>query len=145
MKTNYQYFIEHVNKTDTCWIWTGTLTAKGYGRISRSKHNRHRAHRWAYEYFKGPIPEGLTIDHLCSVKACVNPEHLEAVTNEENIARYHRGRSDAYDWQNGRCKRGHELAVVGYRERPKKGRECMGCRREGGKRAYQKKSATLVA
>lgn len=145
METNYQYFINRVQKTDTCWIWVGTLTAKGYGRFTRGRKMRERAHRWAYEYFVGPIPEGLTIDHLCKVKACVNPQHLEAVTSEENIARYHNGRADLYDWQNGKCKKGHDLAVVGYRERPKKGRECMGCRREASKRAYTKKCATLVA
>lgn len=145
MKTNYQYFIERVQKTDTCWIWVGTFTAKGYGRFSRSKNNRHKAHRWSYEHFVGPIPEGLTIDHLCKVKACVNPAHLEAVTSKENINRYHKGRTDLYDWDNGKCKKGHNLAIVGYRERLKKGRECMGCRRESSIRAYKKKCGIVAA
>lgn len=145
MKTDYQYFMERVQKTDTCWIWTAGLTAKGYGRFHRSRSNRHRAHRWAYENFVGPIPEGLTLDHICKVKSCVNPAHLEPVTNEENIKRYHLGRQDLYDWDKGVCKRGHDLAIVGYRERPKKGRECMGCRKEQGKRSYIKKCAKLTA
>jgi hypothetical protein len=140
MKTNYQYFIERVQKTDTCWIWVGTLTVKGYGRFARSKNNRHKAHRWSYEHFVGPIAEGLTIDHLCRVRACVNPAHLEAVTIQENLSRAPRG---TYNWQDGKCKRGHDLAIVGYRERPKKGRECMGCRKEQSKRSYMKKCATV--
>ena len=144
MQTDYQYFASRINKTDTCWLWTSNLSQKGYGRFMR-KNNRMKAHRWAYEHFIGPIPEGLTIDHLCKVKSCVNPKHLEAVTNEENIMRYHKGRQDLYDWENGSCKNGHSLSIVGFRERPKKGRECMGCRKEQSKRSYMKKCVTVLA
>lgn len=138
MQTDYQYFMARIKKTDSCWLWIGDISAKGYGRFSRNK-NRSKAHRWSYEHFIGPIPEGLTIDHLCMVKCCVNPEHLEAVTAEENTRRYLATRSDLYDWSNGKCRKGHELAIVGYRERPKKGRECMGCRKEQGRKYYLKK------
>jgi len=69
-----------------CWFWLGQLNHDGYGIFSRN--NRPvRAHRWAYERFIGPIPEGMVIDHLCRVRECVNPWHLQPVTSPENTAR----------------------------------------------------------
>ena len=72
------------------WIWLGasTVSAGGarYGMFT--DHYRQRgAHRWSYEHFVGPIPPGLQIDHLCRVTLCVNPEHLEPVTAQENQLR----------------------------------------------------------
>lgn len=72
-----------VNKTETCWLWTAGRHRDGYGQTSRGK----KAHRVAYEFVKGPIPEGLEIDHLCRVRLCVNPDHLEAVTHKVNMQR----------------------------------------------------------
>ncbi len=69
-----------------CWLWTAAVDLKGYGKF----WNGDRlvgAHRFSYEFHNGPIPEGLHIDHLCSVTCCVNPEHLEAVTPRENCQR----------------------------------------------------------
>jgi hypothetical protein len=65
-----------------CWLWLGSLRGKGY-----SVYKGKAGHRVSYEAFKGPIPDGLVIDHLCRVHSCVNPEHLEAVTNRENVVR----------------------------------------------------------
>jgi hypothetical protein len=73
--------------TDGCWIWDGQVGANGYGVLSLTKKTKIYAHRASYELFKGPIPDGLTIDHLCRTLKCVNPEHLEAVTLEENSRR----------------------------------------------------------
>ena len=75
-------FWAKVKKTADCWIWIGGVTSKKYG----SLHNVI-AHRYAYEQAKGKIPDGLTIDHLCKQKLCVNPDHLEAVTRWENVRR----------------------------------------------------------
>ena len=79
-------FWAKVNKTETCWLWTGRKNADGYGQF-RPKGKSVYVHRWAYELLIGPIPDGLTIDHLCRVRNCVCAAHLEAVTNRENILR----------------------------------------------------------
>lgn len=71
---------------DGCWLWAGAPGKNGYGRISVENTVRY-AHRVSYETFVGPIPQGLTIDHLCRVRMCINPGHLEPVTLAENTRR----------------------------------------------------------
>jgi hypothetical protein len=71
--------------TTPCWIWQLAINYKGYGSITRDGY--HIAHRWMYAREKGPIPAGLQLDHLCRVRACVNPDHLEPVTSAENRRR----------------------------------------------------------
>jgi len=77
-------FWEKVEKTDTCWLWTGSVTKSGgYGQLSI--HNRPvRAHRFAYELIVGPIPEGLRVCHHCDVPRCVRPDHLFLGTAKDN-------------------------------------------------------------
>lgn len=79
-------FWSKISKTDTCWLWTGTLDGKGYGQFWTGSVLA-RAPRYAYETLVRQIPDGLVIDHLCRVHACVNPGHLEPVTPEENMRR----------------------------------------------------------
>jgi HNH endonuclease len=69
-----------------CWVWERSLTTKGYGNTSKDGKTA-LAHRVYYEQAKGPIPEGLQIDHLCRNRACVNPDHMEAVPQQENLRR----------------------------------------------------------
>ena len=72
-----------------CWEWTASKL-RGYGQFGTYRDGRaqtHRAHRFAYELLVGPIPDGLTLDHLCRNRGCVYPGHLEPATNAENVLR----------------------------------------------------------
>jgi len=79
-------FFSHIELDGSCWAWTGYVSPNGYGQMGDNRRI-HYVHRWAYEHFIGPIPEGLVIDHLCRNRRCVNPAHLEPVTAEENWRR----------------------------------------------------------
>lgn len=73
-----------------CWLWTASLNNGGYGNIAGKKNGKpfaFKAHIVAYAAVNGPIPKGLTLDHLCRVRNCVNPSHLEPVTLRINILR----------------------------------------------------------
>lgn len=74
---------------DGCWTWTGKKGSKGYGlvHVDSASGRQQQAHRAAYELVVGPIPDGLELDHLCRVRVCVNPAHLEPVTRAENMRR----------------------------------------------------------
>ena len=94
-----------------CWIWQRARNREGYGCI-KSNGILLRAHRVAYEIVKGPIPEGLTIDHLCRVRACINPDHLEPVTGRENTLRGVRHRRQLAVHSDG-LTRSESIAVAG--------------------------------
>ena len=79
-------FWSRVVKSDDCWEWAGAHDNHGYSKTS-FEYRDMAAHRVAYELVVGPIPEGLTIDHLCRNRGCVNPAHLEPVTQRENTLR----------------------------------------------------------
>jgi hypothetical protein len=87
-----------------CWIWTGTVEEGGYGRFTIAKQKLASAHRISYFLHKGEIPSGMQLDHLCRVRCCVNPDHLEAVTNQVNAAR---GEAGYHHKLKTHCKRGH--------------------------------------
>jgi HNH endonuclease len=88
-----------------CWNWTGPLDRGGYGSAKISGH--YRTHRAFYERYVGSIPAGLQIDHLCRNRACVNPAHMEPVTQRENILR---GESpSAHAARATHCRYGHPL------------------------------------
>jgi hypothetical protein len=69
-----------------CWIWQRTITRDGYG-MKTTRYGPVSAHRWIYTQHRGPISEGLELDHLCRNRRCVNPDHLEPVTGKENVRR----------------------------------------------------------
>lgn len=123
-----------------CWLWIGVHDGRGYGHI---RHNGRttRAHRFSYERYKGPIPEGMYIDHLCKVPLCVNPDHLEAVSPKENTMR-----GTSFSARNARkthCINGHPLADTNVYRHPCGKRVCLVCRRAQSRKYYyrQKKLA----
>jgi len=77
--------VDRTGGDDACWLWQGAISTDGYGLFWLTKSRK--AHRVAYELVKGEIPAGLTLDHLCRVRNCVNPDHLEPVSNYENLMR----------------------------------------------------------
>lgn len=79
-------FWSKVDKSGECWEWLGSRTPVGYGQfhVQEPKRTQLKAHRVAYEYLVGPIPEGLVIDHKCHNRGCVNPAHLRPVTDKQN-------------------------------------------------------------
>lgn len=132
-------FWSRVDRSDPsgCWLWTRATNNKGYGSVNLY-HHPVGAHRVAYELLVGPIPEGLVLDHVvargCTSRACVNPAHLEPVTNSENLRR-----TVFFNRANGRkthCPEGHPYTPENTYRQGNGARECRECRRERS-RAYR--------
>jgi hypothetical protein len=105
---------------DGCLLWQGSLDRKGYGKTRFQGVNGY-CHRFAYALSNGPIPDGYEVDHLCFKPGCINPEHLEAVTRDENLRRRRNHGSIQ-----GFCKHGHP--------RKPEDRICLECKRAGVRR-----------
>ena len=118
--------IEKIDASGDCWEWTGAQ-CYGYGRVGYGKKT-WLAHRLIWELLVGPIPKGMTIDHLCRNHACVNPDHMEIVDRQENTLRGY-----GLSGQNGRkthCPRGHPYSGENLRlyQAPNKNHPCRRCR-----------------
>lgn len=119
-----------IDAASDCWEWTGTLDDARYGVLGRGRRGAGNiaAHRAVYELLVGPIPDGMHLDHLCRNHACVNPDHVEVVTPEENkrrgysIARLYAKRTH--------CRIGHPLDGVTRRKDGTSHRYCKTCARE---------------
>lgn len=132
-----------------CWIWQGRLDRDGYGcrgGAMRSEFGTDRAHRAFYMMLVGEIPEGLVIDHLCRVPACVNPDHLEPVTPEENTQR-----GENFLAANRRvesCPQGHEYSgenlIVKVKRSGQKSRTCKVCRNAQALHAWRKRTGKIA-
>lgn len=134
-KYNINNFWSKVEKTDTCWNWNGCTNGVFYGLISVNNKNI-LVHRFSYELHKGKIPDGLQIDHLCRNKLCVNPEHLEAVTQYENLKR---GNTWLHHKSKTHCKNGHEYNEENTYKPIPNHRICIICRRERERKNYKLK------
>lgn len=126
--TRKERFLQKVrfDETTGCLEWTASKV-HGYGQmfVARGK-SPALAHRVAYEEFVGPIPEGLQIDHLCRNRGCVNPYHLEPVTQRENLLR-----GEGFAGRQARqthCKRGHEFTAENTHRGSKGERVCRACK-----------------
>lgn len=112
-------------RSTDCLIWTGAVNTKGYPCFAMNGVSQ-LAHRLAYEEARGPIPDGMTIDHICRVRNCVNVDHLEVVSIAENN---HRKRMTGGLQAGGECIRGHELKPENIYRHPRGHLECRECRR----------------
>jgi len=113
----------HAPHLGNCWLWTGGLHATGYGHFRAvSREPMVSSHQWAYRSMNGPVPDGLELDHLCRVRACVRPEHLEPVTHAENMARSRELTTH--------CPWGHEWTTETTRYNRKGYRYCHACDRQ---------------
>lgn len=111
-----------------CLIWAGSLNSTGYGQVEH-EHRALYVHRLMYEWFVGPIPDGLHIDHLCRNRACGAPAHLEAVTPKVNILRG--DGPSASQARRDHCEQGHEYDLFNtyWRDDRHGGRQCRACNR----------------
>lgn len=133
-------------QSDDCWIFTGSLGGGGYGKIAVDRKARP-AHRVMYERLVGPVPDGMVLDHLCSVRTCVNPAHLEPVTQRENVLRSIAKGDAPHMTPSSHCRKGHEFTpentqhVIDRFGRP--GRRCRRCVARN-QRAYKARRAWRV-
>jgi HNH endonuclease len=121
--------IDYIVKVDRgydtlCWIWQPALNSHGYGQFIENGRY-YQAHRYSYELFVGPIPDGHTVDHLCNQTDCENPDHLEAKTQGDNVRRSRHENFQAH--ANGTCTKGHEL-IDPYVKKRKNGTLRYQCR-----------------
>ena len=142
-RSTVERFTAFISKSSSgCWLWNGSLITGGYGRFYDSDHRAiMRAHRWSYLHSKGAIPKDREINHLCHVRACVNPDHLELVTRSQN--NHHGAQFAAHEGRRWRepagwalanllktgCKWGHAFTEANTYVRKDGSRGCRACRR----------------
>ena len=131
---NIESRIERIPESG-CWIWRGSLCKYGYGRMEIN-HKKLMVHRVVYEMSRGPIPDGLQLDHLCRVRCCINPDHLEVVTSQQNTLR---GKSPAaLNAKKTHCPHGHLLDRIAKGYSSKFRRICSTCNKKYLKNYHRK-------
>ena len=125
--------LDKIDLGHDCWSWLGFVKPNGYGTVGFGQRVLH-AHRVVYEAVVGPIPEGLELDHLCRVRHCVNPDHLEPVAHAENMRRAVEARTH--------CSHGHEFTDDNTYIQPADGaRVCRTCVRRRKREFRQRQRA----
>lgn len=125
-----------------CWIWEAGTTAQGYGGFHPTKYETELAHRWSFSYHGGKLEAAYVVDHLCRNRRCVNPRHLEQVSNEENLRR-----GLGYRLSNGmddNCTNGHKYTEINTYRNPNDPTDirCRQCARDRDRhRARRQKAA----
>jgi len=123
-----------------CWIFTGAKNHGGYGIIQLGRGvGTDRTHRVMYEHHVGPIPKGMTLDHLCAVTACCNPAHLEVVSRSDNTKRqWAAGRADPGRSQREKthCPQGHAYDEANTHVTKENRRVCRACHRVYARERY---------
>jgi len=119
-----------------CWLWTGGKS-DGYA-MARIQGTMYKVHRLIYEELVGPVPAGLELDHLCRVRCCLNPEHLEPVQKRTNILRGEG--ACAVHARKVTCLQGHPLSGDNLYIEPGGGRRCIACREAGVARRKAERS-----
>ena len=127
-----------------CWLWVGWTDDKGYGRIKFGSRKGARVHRVLFEQIRGPVPVGKELDHLCRVRCCLNPAHLEPVTHAENCRRGNGG----HQYRDRiTCGRGHALdeANTHWLQIPGKANSIRRCRICGRDKMREYRAKRAVA
>jgi hypothetical protein len=144
--TRFWEKVDGVADPEDCWEWTAYRNPNGYGQFSvggRSGGMR-LAHRVAYELLVAPIPPGLVLDHLCRNPACVNPQHLEPVSQTENVRRGVGGDvAGARSSAKTHCPQGHPYDAENTYRTPKGSRDCRRCRSAASARCLARKGKAL--
>lgn len=140
MRTKILPSEEHSFNGTQCWDWLGAKNSRGYGSMTNGRRSSMLTHRKAYEVIVGEIPHGLTIDHLCFNKVCVNTDHMEPVTSEENSRRA--------SARITHCKQGHPLSGDNMRMKHRRSgridRVCRSCERKWKQELRERKAVALV-
>lgn len=131
-----------IEVTGFCWLWKGYLNSRGYGQF-RVGNRMLRAHRVVYEHLVGIQPPELVANHLCYVRNCVNPDHLEFITQRENVLYSHSPVRKNFDKTH--CKRGHPLSGDNLYIRPCGSRVCRECKNTKQQEARRKKREESTA